>query len=350
MSFDANPLWLNLVLFAVASAVVWLAGNRLTKYADAVSARTRLGHALLGALLLGGITSLPELATTSTAALSGNPELAVNNILGGIAMQLAVLAFADAMIGERGLSTAAGASVLLLQGNGLMLALALAGAGIVSGSIVVLGIDLWTVALLVVVILIFSAIRSYEEQPRWRPVRESEETPAEVRSGEDRAEQTFPGISNARLAVSTVTAGVLVVAGGYLVTRAAEVISVQTDLGASFTGAIFLAAATSLPELSTTTGAVRLGLHALAFSNIFGTNLFDVGLLFVADALYRDGAALDAVDDFALFGVLLGILLTGVFVAGILQGRKRVILRMGVDSAVVLLAYAVGVLVLFGLR
>jgi hypothetical protein len=50
------------------------------------------------------------------------------------------------------------------------------------------------------------------------------------------------------------------------------------------------------------------------------------------------------------FGAFLGILLTGVFVAGLLQRQKRVFLRMGVDSAIVLLGYAGGVFVLFGLR
>jgi cation:H+ antiporter len=331
--------------------MVWAAGSRLTRYADAVSARTKLGQALIGALLLGGITSLPELATTSTAAIGGNAELAVNNIFGGVAMQIAVLAFADAVIGPRGLSTVAGSSALMLQGTGLMIALALAAAGIVSGSVVVLGLDLWTVALLVVVVLILSAIRNYEKDPRWHPAdRDWEETPPEVRSEEEHEPQGFSGISNLRLAVSIFISAAFVIAGGYLVTSTVESISEQTGLGASFMGAVFLAGATSLPEVSTTTEAVRLRRHELAISNIFGTNLFDVGLLFVADAFYSEGAALDEVGDFAIFGAMLGILLAGVYVAGTLQRRKRVVLRMGLDSAFVLIGYICGIVLLYGLR
>jgi cation:H+ antiporter len=162
-------MWLNVALFLAGALVVWLAATRLTRLADALADVTGLGRALIGALLLGGITSLPELTTTSTAALSGNAPLAVNNILGGVALQVTVLALADALIGKRGLSALAGTSSLLLQGNGLMVVLALAAAGITSGSIVVLGVDLWTVALLGVAVLVIASISRYEEHPHWLP-------------------------------------------------------------------------------------------------------------------------------------------------------------------------------------
>ncbi len=316
-----------------------------------MSERTGLGQALIGAVLLGGITSLPELATSSTAAIGGNADLAVNNILGGVAMQLAVLAWVDALVGKKGLSTLAGDSSLMLQGNGLMMVLAMAAAGIISGSVVVLGVDLWTVALLVGVVLVLASIRRYEAEPDWRPVEERhEEAPAELGAETVTDEQTDPGISSPRLTLYIIVAGAAVVAAGYLVTRAGDALSVQTGLGASFTGAIFLALATSLPEVSTTLEAVRLGRHRLAFSNIFGTNLFDVGLLFVADVLYRQGGVLEEVGEFSLFAALLGIVMTGIYVAGILYRRKRVVLRMGVDSAIVLLLYIGGAVVLYGLR
>jgi cation:H+ antiporter len=159
-----------------------------------------------------------------------------------------------------------------------------------------------------------------------------------------------PTRSKARIVTSLTLAGLVVVAGGYLVTRTGDALAEQTGLGSSFVGAILLALATSLPEVSTTLEAVRLGRHRLAFSNIFGTNLFDVGFLFVADVFYRGGGVLEEVGSFSQFAALLGILLTGVYVAGILRRRKRVVLRMGIDSAIVIAAYAVGVVVLYGLR
>jgi cation:H+ antiporter len=107
-------------------------------------------------------------------------------------------------------------------------------------------------------------------------------------------------------------------------------------------GAIFLAVATSLPEVSTTVEAVRRRRYRLAFSNIFSTNLIDIGILFVADLLLVDAVALEEVGDFSVFAASLGIILTGIYVAGILQGKKRVVFRMGLDSALVFVVYMVG--------
>ena len=59
---------------------------------------------------------------------------------------------------------------------------------------------------------------------------------------------------------------------------------------------------------------------------------------------------MEEVGDFSVFAASLGIILTGIFVAGILQGKKRVVFRMGLDSAPVLVAYMVGAVSLYALR
>jgi cation:H+ antiporter len=64
-----------------------------------------------------------------------------------------------------------------------------------------------------------------------------------------------------------------------------SVIATQTGLGSGFIGATLLAAATSLPEISTTTTAVREGNISMAFSNVFGSNSFDLLLLFPVSIL-----------------------------------------------------------------
>ena len=78
--FGALPLPVNLALFAAAAAVVWLAGTRVAGYASTIAERTGIGKAVVGALLLGGITSLPEVATTGTAAASGNAYNTPDNL------------------------------------------------------------------------------------------------------------------------------------------------------------------------------------------------------------------------------------------------------------------------------
>ena len=95
--FENVPLPANIAVFVVAAIIVWIAGTRLSLYADAIARRTGIGQAALGVLLLGGVTSLPEIAVAGSAAISGAGALAVNNLLGGFTMQVAILAVADAV-------------------------------------------------------------------------------------------------------------------------------------------------------------------------------------------------------------------------------------------------------------
>ena len=121
-------------------------------------------------------------------------------------------------------------------------------------------------------------------------------------------------------------------------------------MGASFVGAALLPISTSLPELSTVLAAVHLRSYGLAVSEIFGTNLFDVTIVFWIDAVYQGGPVLNEVGKFSIFGALLGIVLTMLYLVGLVERRDRTILRMGVDSLAVLGAYLGGLMLLYQLR
>jgi cation:H+ antiporter len=117
LDFKSYPLWIDIMVFAVSAAVVWFTGTRVSRYADTISRQTGIGQAMIGLVLLGGITSLPEVAVTVSSALAGNAALAVNNLLGGVAMQVAILAIADAAIGRGALTSVIPDPIALLQGT-----------------------------------------------------------------------------------------------------------------------------------------------------------------------------------------------------------------------------------------
>jgi len=86
---------LTFLLFVAFATGVWLSGARLTYLADELSDRLNLAKSTVGLVFLALATSLPEIATTLTAAVKQNAELVLNNLFGGIGLQTAVLAFAD---------------------------------------------------------------------------------------------------------------------------------------------------------------------------------------------------------------------------------------------------------------
>ncbi|MHA1517458.1 MAG: sodium:calcium antiporter, partial [Alphaproteobacteria bacterium] len=124
-----------------------------------------------------------------------------------------------------------------------------------------------------------------------------------------------------------------------VLTSSAAAIAEQTGLRSSFIGVTLLASATSLPEVSTTLAAVRIGAHSMAISNIFGSNLLMVALVLPADLAYTGEPVLGTIDQATAFALLSGVLVTAIYLAGLLMRAKRQIFGMGVDSALVLLVY-----------
>jgi cation:H+ antiporter len=350
LDFGAHPLWANLLVFGVAAGIIWLTGTRLATYADAIAERTGLGKAFIGLVLLATATSLPEIGTTATASLTGNAALAVNNIFGGIAMQTAILALADAAVARGALTFFTPRPTLLLQGVTLVLLLALALAGIAAGPLLsVAGIGIWPLLIFLLYVASLYVTHEYEGRARWKPV----DPPPAVESSNEAAE-TQQGLVDTRSTRALLLrflcgSGVLLVAG-WTVAQVADALARQTGLGASFVGATLVAISTSLPEVSTTIAAARLGSYSLAVSNIFGSNALLLALLFLGDLLYRQGPILQAVDRSATFAAAMGIVVTSVYLLGLIERLDRTVWRLGIDSAVVLVVYAGNLVVLYLLR
>jgi cation:H+ antiporter len=348
LQFSDWPLGANLAIFAAAAAVVWAAGTRLAKYADTIAERTSLSKAFLGAVLLGVATSLPEIATTVTAALIGNAELVTGNLFGGVALQIAILAVVDAVAVRGALTHFTPQPILLFQGVMLVLLLAVSIAGAATGDpLSIGGVGLTSILLMAGYLVTVWLSQNEDYLPRWRATN-----PPKERDGADDASQANESreMTNARLHGSVAVAGALILVAGWALAETGDALAAQTGLGATFVGVVLVAASTSMPELSTSLGSIRQGNHQMAVSNILGTNCLEVALFFVADAAYRGGPILGATNRSALFAAAIGMVVTCIFLVGLLERRDRTVLRMGVDSLLVLIVYAIGIGGLYFLR
>jgi len=109
-----------------------------------------------------------------------------------------------------------------------------------------------------------------------------------------------------------------------------------------------LAAATSLPELSTGLTSVRAGDHQLAVSDIFGGNAF-LPVLFLLATVLSGKAVLPQAQNTDIYLSALAILLTLVYATGLLFRPRRRVVGLGIDSLVVLVLYAIGTAGLFAI-
>jgi cation:H+ antiporter len=343
-SFMDFPVWANLLIFGIAGGIVWLAGTRVSRYADGISDKTGVGKAFIGLLLLALATETPEIGTTVTASIGGNSTLAINNIFGGVVTQTVMIAVVDIlMVKHLALTHFQLRPVLLLQGTLLIILLALALIGGIVGVIFpVWHIGIWSIVLLVSYVFALRLSQGYEENPRWKPIDGEEITPETGKS--------YPEKSVRELGIYFAVGSVIIFFSGVVLARVSEAIAAQTFLETGFVGGAMLALATSLPELSTTIEAARLKNYSMAVSNIFGSNLIMVVLVFVSDVFYTEGPILEHVAPASLATVGMGIVVTGVYLVGMLERRDRTIWRMGVDSAFVLVLYFVNLGILYALE
>ena len=74
-------------------AIILFTGTRLARYADTIAEKTGPGRIWLGLLLLGAVTSMPEMvASVSSVTLVGLPDLALGTVLGSCIFNLFLLA------------------------------------------------------------------------------------------------------------------------------------------------------------------------------------------------------------------------------------------------------------------
>jgi cation:H+ antiporter len=337
----------NLVVFVVLAAAVWFTGTRLSYLADAIAKQTGVSRAIMGLIFLAAITELPELVTTSAAAARGDAALALNNMFGGITMQTAILAVADAFAIRVTLSSFPRKPTPILEGALLILLLTTTLVVISVGEVsLFFNVGLGATLLAGVYFLSIFVLDRYDKDNPWQPVNlpELQDVP-----------QVLPfhalhDLPLRTLVMQSCGVAVVILVCGILLVETSVAIADQSGLGSSFIGVTLLAATTSLPELSTTIAAVRMGAYTMAISNIFGSNLIMLFILFPADFFYRQGVILNEADETAQLALLSGIAVTSIYISGLLIKKKPRIAGMGLDSILVLGVYMVSVYVFYTVR
>ena len=264
-------------LLLLLAAIIIFAGTFLAKFADDLGEQLNMGRSLTGMLLLASATSLPELAVDSFAVMlpvdpsvaatqsDSPPDLAVGDIMGSCLFNLMILAVLDLFSKTRGRlfsqadaahALSASVSVFLICVVSLFIVIDVSWPlpRIGPGSFLLMVGYLGCVRLIFVDHKVSQAVITEESMPE--------------------VHYTF---RTALIGYLAMTAIILMTAPALAST--ADELAVKTGLGRTFVGTVFVAIATSLPEVSTTYQAVRMGAYDLAIGNIFGSNAFNLLIL-----------------------------------------------------------------------
>lgn len=330
--------------------MIWVAGIQLSRQTAILDVRFHLGSALGGLIILAVATNLPEIAITFSAAGSGNIGVAVGNILGGIAIQTVVLVVLD-VFGTKGkepLSYRAASLTLVIEAVTVIpvLGVVIAGSQMPAGLVAFRLTPAAVLIALIWVLGLFLVQRSQKSLP-WHGQGHapgSQDKPQGHSKNANAGGTKDAGTGRSVLIFLVAAAGTL--GAGVVLERSGEAIAGHIGLSGVLFGATFLALATSLPEISTGLASVKQGAYKLAFSDIFGGNAF-LPVLFLAAVLISGKPVLPQAHATDIYLTALAILLTLVYMLGLIFRPARKILGMGVDSLVVLVLYLLGVAGLF---
>jgi len=293
-----------------------------------------------GLLLLGLAGSLPELAITASAALSGDLGLATGNLLGGIAMQTLVLVFLDATSRRKQPlnSLSADASPLLEAAMVVVLVTLAIMGGLLPESTAIGPVSPMSLAIVAFFLIGVIGINRARRRPGWKVAGEA---PPPAGEAPNRFKSSSTGVV---LGVFGLASLVTLVAGVGLEQTGNDLADDLGMTGVVF-GATILAAVTALPEVSSGIQAVRMGAVDLAMSDIYGGNAVQLTFFLLADLLAGDPVLPQASAESLWLGAL-GALLTGIMIYGLLVRPPRKVVGLGPDSLVVLLVYIGGVVLL----
>jgi len=335
----AKPMLANVwVEFAFAVLLICVAGSRLSQYGDRIALRTGLGEKRVGLFLLATVTSLPELAIgISAVTLADAPDIAVGAVLGSCVFNLVIIVLLDFLLRSETVYVRVSRDHVLSAGFGVILI------GVVAFN-VALGTNggipaIGHVGLYVPILLCIYVIAA-------RVLSNVETAEDDVETAEDDVEPERPVARAPWLRFSL--AAVVVVATGIWLPFVGERLAVILGVDETFVGTLFLAFATSLPEIVVTVAALRIGALDMAVANLFGSNLVNILILVPEDLLYSEGPILAAVSPLHTVSGISAMVMTSIAIVSLLyRPEKRVWHGMWWASLFLLVIYLLNSYVIY---
>ena len=139
----------------------------------------------------------------------------------------------------------------------------------------------------------------------------------------------------------------IIIFTGTKLTRYGDIIAEKTGLGRVWIGAALIPLATSLPEITSSSGAAWINAPNLAIGNIFGSIMFNLLIIAIADFVHGPGPLLSEVTTGQILTAILGIFLCAIATLSMLLKPSFLFVGVGIDSLILVTLYFLGIIVIF---
>lgn len=241
----------EICLMAVGFALLIKGADLFVDGASGIAARLGIPQLVIGLTIVAMGTSAPEAAVSISAALKGNAEITIGNIVGSNILNiLIILGITSVIISVKVVaSTIKYELPFMIAITAVLLLFGYTGGNITFSE----GILLWVLFILYLTYLFVMAKRNkdetddkQEEKPLWK------------------------------LIIFILLGLFMIVFGSDISVDGASAIAKAVGISERFIGLTIVALGTSLPELVTSIAAARKGKADIAIGNIVGSNIFNI--------------------------------------------------------------------------
>lgn len=253
---------LQFVLLALGFVMLAKGADWFVEGAAGIAMRFGIPQLVIGLTIVAMGTSAPEAAVSIAAAVKGNADITIGNIVGsnilnilvilGLAASIVPIAVARSTVRIEIPFMIAVTALLFYQGRDG--SISLADGGVLMVAFAVYMMYLYTMA---------------------------------MKSNVD-SDLEEPGLPLGRCLLGAVGGLALIIAGSNVTVGAATSIATYAGLSERFIGLTIVALGTSLPELFTSVAAARRGNADIAIGNIVGSNIFNILFVVGLSALIID--------------------------------------------------------------
>ncbi len=317
-------LTLHIIGFLAAAAVIVFSGTKLSKYGDMMADMMGWGKMFMGLILLAAVTSLPELMTgISAVTIVDSPDLAVGDIVGSCALNILILSILDVYTHKQKPLTSVIQTGHIIAASFAIVLLAMLGFAILKPAIfgTVIWIGGFSLLFVGVYILSMRVVFLYEKK---RPLID-----------------THPfkfDLTLKQVVLRYIYNACLVMFAAMALPWLGEHIAAEFGISEGLFGTLFLAASTVLPEVVVSIAAVRIGAIDMAIGNLFGSTIFNIGILGLIDVLYTKGPIFLYTSPNHIVPVLSTIIFIAIAIIGIVfKSEKK--WKLAMDTAAILILY-----------
>ena len=301
---------------------------------SAIAKRFKIPTIIIGLTIVAFGTSMPEASVSISAALAGNNDIAISNVLGSNIFNLLVVLGASALIcpvrvHSTSIKKEIPFSIFITLALGVVLAF---GISFDAEADMLMGMEIFSHASFTLgvaggaILLVLFALYMYWQISGALKARKK----GKIEEEPEDENKKIPAF----MAVEMIVLGVVgIIMGGNFVVDNASIIAENFGMSQTLIGLTIVAVGTSLPELVTSMVAAKKGESDLALGNVIGSNVFNIVFILGASAVVSPMT----VDILAIYDTLV-LLLVSVLALIFAKTNKRF---SRPEGAVLLAIYAI---------